>query len=317
MAPFTISISGPDDIGRATLLKLIPKSWKFDLAKPLHHFQSKLGVLTESTREARDAWWFPSSQSTTNFDGSDVDIVQTLYRACQNRHNSVSTGLFDRSGIMIEALSAARVATAGALSLEGAQLRVRTILSGFDFPHETTSIFLRRSGSLSEAIQSGIRLEEKRIGKPPGAAFAQFQEHLQEALEHQIEAGRYDVVLDVPHDEPIISTLHRVVEAIRERLPGPDSLDPSHFPHLLSTVRCVVALGGLSESGKSTTATSLVSRHNLNSAQALSTLELGRSGGAFRFKVAYLEHIASPCLGKSVYALAPKERALQVISRIG
>ena len=227
---------------------------------------------------------------------------------------AIPGSILDRSAIMFEAVCAARIALVNSIPIEEAERRVASILAGRQFPRDTISIILRRPGSIHMAVVECLRHEELRNKRPSTPNYRHYQQLLHEALDRQIAAKKYSIVIDIPYGQNHITTLDHIVRAVHSSIP-PDTVQ-SLFPYLLGRVKCVLAFGGLSECGKSTTATAIVARHNARSATSLSTLDLGRSGGAFRLKLVYLEGRASARIGKSLYSQGERTWALEVIHEL-
>ena len=327
----SISLSGPDNIGKTTLINLIPRSWPITIIGPIHEYNDSLASMVNSQDDTFKGWWFGNSNRMPE---SDEGFVKMMAQSCTARHAAATLceegttmgqvdangvpvnlpgSLLDRSSIMFEAVCSARIATVRCLPLDEAERRVQSILADIHtfFPSETISIVLQRKGSMKEAAEECLRCEGKRSGKTPDDQYITYQHHLHQAIDRQIRAGRYTALVPVDYGEPFTHILTKIVNVIRQ-IVAPNTL----FPHLLSGVKCIVALGGLSECGKSTTATSLVYRHNQRSASAFSMLELGRQSGAFRMKTIYLEGLATTRIGQSVYSLGANKWALEVIHEL-
>lgn len=322
MPRFTISLSGPDNIGKSTLLALFPRGWPVEHVGGIHHFDARFSTLMKGDGFFGIGWPADAEQGQfraglphPKVEGaaSDEEFVQTVVRACIARHTAVqathdkanSTASFpgaalDRSGLMFEAVCAARIALVNHIPLSEAETRVTAILKklGLAFPSETVRIILRRRGSLDDAVK--WTLDEQARFHTVTAPYPVYQRLLHEALYRQIEAGRYTDVIERDHEETFLATLAKITDAMRAR-----SERPAVFHPLLEHLHCCPAFGGLSECGKSTTATEVVNR-----GFAIS------QGGAFRMKIGFLLDSASARLGRRVYELPENDQALELVHEL-
>lgn len=158
----SISLSGSNNIGKTTLLNLIPRSWPITTTGPIHDYDDPLAsMVMKSPNDTFKGWWLGSS--TSRVCESDEGLVKMLARSCTARHaaatlyeegtnirqvvaNGVTVNLpgslLDCSSIMFEAVCSARIATVRSIPLPEAEHLVQSILldSNASFPSETISI---------------------------------------------------------------------------------------------------------------------------------------------------------------------------------
>lgn len=268
----TVAVSGPDNVGKSTQIRLLARRADVTGAGPLDAHDPRWA---DAHGLGLADWWFHRASLE-----EVVDVLACSYLA---RAAAVapadSARLVDRGLPMLEASVVATAAVREALGYEAAAQRAADLLTGY-----------RREMEQAEAAEWGVLLLHA-TGPSAGAAralareqevtpaYAAFQQVLNTHLHAQAGQGRFAETIVVA-DRPILDVQHELCILLRDRfgVPAPDVA--------LHGVR-VVALGGLSESGKSTAGGYLATRH-----------------GHSRLKIGYLLQVAADRCGiADVYTL--------------
>ncbi|MFJ5884017.1 nucleotidyltransferase domain-containing protein [Kitasatospora cineracea] len=279
-APATIAFSGPDNVGKTKQLGI--------LLRRLGPAGTSGGPL-----DAFDLWWSDIIAGPGGMGGwwwehgpveAVADVLASSYLERARRLGDAPVRLVDRGIPMLEATLAATVAVREGLSADAAADRALKLLEPF-----------RAGLAGAEAAEFGVLLlhhEDPEVGaaralsheKSVTPAYAAYQRHLHAQLHRLAADGRWSNII-VVNGRPVVAVqdelrrlLHQVVPAVPARaLPG---------------VR-VVALGGLSECGKSSAGEYLRVQH-----------------GHARLKIGYLLEDAARWAGVAdPYALPPVLRA--------
>ena len=285
--PMTISLSGPDNVGKTTQLELFPRSFSIVLIGGLHDCDTKISQMLKDG--SLNDWWWNSSEE---------DFVCTVYAAVGRRYRdakaneSATFALFDRGKAMFDAVTAAVLATKSRDGdLHEARKRRDSILreNNFQIPDEEITILLKFGKTLEESVKLSLGRETR----PVDDQYRRYQTLLQRELQHQEELGVYQHTIFADG----IDTYRAVQDEIR-RIVRSRSNDPRLTP-MLSNLNYVYAFAGLSESGKSTFAQKLC--------------DLYGSSVAFRSKIVYFNDEASEAMKKSIYDLPEKEQAMLLL----
>ena len=241
-----VALSGPDNVGKSTQARLLARRGGM----------TGLGALDAHDPRwapARSAgladWWFrdaPVSEVT------DVLACSYLARA-GTAVGEPRTWLADRGMPMLEASVAATVAVREHLGCEAAAARVAQLLAPYQQDLER-----------AEAAEVGVLLlhdDDPGAGaaralareQHVSARYAAYQRALHAHLHAQARGGRFAAVITAG-DRSILAVQHEIAVRLGE-WPGLD------VPEVALQQVKVVALGGLSESGKSTAGHYLATRH--------------------------------------------------------
>lgn len=267
-----VAVSGPDNVGKSTQIRLLAREAGLTEAGPLDaHDPRWAGAHALGLAD----WWFRRAALE-----EVVDVLACSYLARSATADSAGTvRLVDRGVPMLEATVVATAAVRESLGYEAAARRGRELLAAY-----------RDGLDRAEAREWGVALlhaPEPVAGTRQALArerevtptYAAYQRALNDHLHVLAAAGRFAHTI-VVGDRPILDVQHELRVLLRDQL-------GLSIPGLaLHRVR-VVALGGLSESGKSTAGAYLASRH-----------------GYARLKIGYLLEVAAARCGiADVYAL--------------
>jgi cytidylate kinase len=241
-----VAMSGPDNVGKSTQVRLLGRrTGMADLGALDAHDPRWPGAHSAGLAE----WWFgaaPVSEVT------DVLACSYLARAASGG-NDHGMRLADRGVPMLEATVVATAAVREHLGHGAAADRAAQLLAPY-----------RRELEQAEAAETGILLlhdDDPEAGaaralsreKQASARYAAYQRALNAHLHAQARSARFAVAITVA-GRSILSVQHEIGVRLGELL----GLDVPEVA--LQRVR-VVALGGLSESGKSTAGHYLATRH--------------------------------------------------------
>jgi hypothetical protein len=268
----SVGVSGPDNVGKSTQIRLLARQAGMFSAGPLDAYDPRRA---EAHALGLADWWFrraPIEQV--------VDVLACSYLArAATPTPADSARLADRGLPMLEASVVATTAAREGLGYEAAAQRAADLLIGY-----------RRDLERAEAAEWGVVLlhaDEPAAGtaralareRQVTATYAVYQRALNTYLHAQASNGRFAATVVVA-GRPILAVQQELRTLLRDQhvMPVRDVA--------LSQVQ-VVALGGLSESGKSTAGAYLTTRH-----------------GYARLKIGYLLQTAADRYGVAdVYAL--------------
>ncbi|MGA5819905.1 nucleotidyltransferase domain-containing protein [Kitasatospora sp. NPDC094028] len=276
----TVAVSGPDNTGKTKQLGILARRLGAAAtpAGPLDAHDKRWAGIKE---RGMGAWWWQDAPVE-----EVADVLASSYLA-RSRHPLTAGAvlrLVDRGMPMLEASLAATLAVREDLDARRAADRARRLLEPFtdallDAEASERSILLLHD----ENPEVGTRLSlshEKTVTD----TYAAYQRHLHEQIHRLADASRFDAVVLVA-GRPVVA----VQDELRRLL---------HPHHPVVPAGClpgvgVVALGGPSESGKSSAGEYLRTRHAHD-----------------RLKIGYLLEAAAAHAGiQAPYALAPVVRA--------
>jgi cytidylate kinase len=267
-----VAVSGPDNVGKSTQIRLLAREPGVTEAGPLDaHDPRWPGAHAQGLAD----WWFRHAALEEVVDVLACSYLARSAAACSDDE----VRLVDRGMPMLEATVVATAAVRERLGYQAAVRRAGELLAAY-----------RADLERAEAGEWGIVLlhaEDPAAGTERALArerqvspvYAAYQRVLNDHLHALAAAGRFAQTI-VVGDRPILDVQHEVRVLVRDRLGVP-------VPALALHRVQVVALGGLSESGKSTAGAYLAARH-----------------GYARLKIGYLlEAAAARCGVADVYAL--------------
>ncbi|HVB43261.1 MAG TPA: hypothetical protein VNF47_11220 [Streptosporangiaceae bacterium] len=268
----TVAVSGPDNVGKSTQIRLlacergVAKAGSLDAHDPRWE-DARAGGLAD--------WWFGRA--------AIEEVVDVLARSYLARSaTTVTTGavqLVDRGMPMLEASVVATAAVRELLGYEAAVQRARELLASYRDEMDRAGAgewgVLLLHAAEPEAGTARVLAREREVTQ----RYAAYQRVLNEHLHALAGAGRFARTI-VVGDQPILDVQHELRVLLRDRL-------GLSVPGLALHEVHVTALGGLSESGKSTAGAYLATRH-----------------GYARLKIGYLLEVAAARCGiADVYAL--------------
>jgi cytidylate kinase len=268
----TIAVSGPDNVGKSTQIRLLRRQAGMADAGPLDAYDARWA---RARKAGLADWWFAAAPVE---EVVDVLACSYLARAAASAEESSAVRLVDRGMPMLEASVVATAAVRERLSYAAAVDRAAAVLSPYQ-----PDLDMARSGEIGLLLLHANDLEdgvaralarEHQVNPRYGAYQRILQQHL-----YQLAAGGQFAHAVTVAGRPILAITREIAAWLsRNGLPAPSVA--------LSTVR-VLALGGLSESGKSTAGHYLALRH-----------------GYARLKIGYLLETAAARQGvDDVYAL--------------
>ena len=288
--PYTISLNGPDNVGKTTQIGLLPSHCTVCKVGGLHASDEKIGEM-QRQRLLRDWWWGSSNEEFT------CSIFGALRRrqcdSIASEHSVIN--IFDRGVAMFEAVAVAVIAIKSAdHDLSKARMVLNTILetNHLQVPKEKLAILLRHGDSLEESLQITMGREVDSGDE----RYRTYQLLLQSELERQERSGVYQHVIKVE----VTSSIGEIQDKLREVILR-YTQNPLFLP-MIHNVNYRYAFSGLSESGNSSVAEKFCSHHG--------------SAQAFRAKIVYFNDLISERLGKSVYSLPEQDQALLLVHEL-
>jgi hypothetical protein len=268
----TVALSGPDNVGKSTQIRLLIREADLIGAGPLD-------VHDERWADAHAAgladWWFrvaPLEQVVDTLACSYLSRAATANPADRVR-------LVDRGVPMLEASVVATAAVRENLPYDAAVQRAGDLLAAYQHDLQRAEsgewgvLLLHAAEPLSGAA---LAIARERKVTP---TYAAYQRVLNVHLHAQAGANRFAATIVVA-DRSIVDVQDEIRGLLRDRL-------GLSVPGMALRRARVVALGGLSESGKSTAGAYLANRH-----------------GYARLKIGYLLQVAADRCGiADVYAL--------------
>jgi hypothetical protein len=267
-----VAVSGPDNVGKTTQIRLLARvgglaeAGALDAHDPRWAGAHALGLAD---------WWFRRAALE-----EIVDVLACSYlaRSATARPAGIAW-LVDRGMPMLEASVVATVAVRECLNYRAAAQRAKELLADYrdDLQRAEAGEFGVLLLHAAEPVAGTMRALAREREVTP--TYATYQRVLNEHLHALAAAGRFAETI-VAADRPILDVQHDLREVLRHRL-------GLRIPGMALHRVDVVALGGLSESGKSTAAGYLATRH-----------------GYARLKIGYLLDVAAAQCGiANVYEL--------------
>lgn len=242
-----VAVSGPDNVGKSTQLRILARRIgpSAALAGSLDAYDTRWRAITEL---GMADWWF---EQATVEEVADVLACSYLERA----HQAPKSGLWlvDRGIPMLEASVAATVGVREELSSQAAADRARSILAAYDqgireAESAERSVVLLHENDLDAGVAKSLAREPS-----VGPVYAAYERQLHTQIERLIAEGRFAATI-VTGDLPIMSVQARLRELVHDA--------GIEVPLCRLPQTTVLALGGLSESGKSTAAEHLRVQHD-------------------------------------------------------
>lgn len=268
----TVAVSGPDNVGKSTQIRLLTRLAGVVSAGPLDAHDPRW---VDAHALGLADWWFHRAALE-----QVVDVLACSYLA--RSASAAAAGvmqLADRGLPMLEASVVATAAVREDLGHEAAVQRAADLLAGYRSDLERAEaaewgVLLLHATRPSAGVARALAREREIT---PG--YAVYQRILNTHLHALAASGRFAETIVVAV-RPILDVHHELRILLRDRLGVP-------VPDLALHQVGVVALGGLSESGKSTAGAYLATRH-----------------GYARLKIGYLLQVAADRYGiADVYAL--------------
>ncbi|MFC8588761.1 nucleotidyltransferase domain-containing protein [Streptomyces sp. NPDC057217] len=279
--PVSVAFSGPDNTGKTKQIGILARRMgpAATSAGPLDHYDPRwAGGMAR--------WWFETGPVE-----EVADILATSYLARSRHPFSAPVRLLDRGIPMLEASVAATVAVREELGAAQAAVRACLLLA----PYENDL----RAAEESEYALVLLHCDDPEEGTRRSLAheatvteiYAAYQRHLHEQINRLVDEGRFPMAIRIGN-RPTVAVqdeVRRLLSPLHPDIPG----------RALAGVH-VTALGGMSESGKSTAGEYLRTQH-----------------GHARLKIGYLVEDAADRAGiRDPYRLAPVVRAELIVDAL-
>ncbi len=268
----TVAVSGPDNVGKSTQIRLLARESGVIAAGPLDAYDPRWA---EANTSGLADWWFRRAALE-----EVVDVLACSYLTRSAGADSAgAVRLVDRGMPMLEASVVATAAVRERLGYEAAVARAEELLAPYRDDLNAGEagewgVLLLHAAEPTAGARRALAREQEVT-----PAYATYQRVLNDHLHVQAAAGRFAQVIMVV-DRSILDVQDELRGLLRDQLGVP-------VPGVALCRVQVVALGGLSESGKSTAGAYLAARH-----------------GYARLKIGYLlEVAASRCGIADVYVL--------------
>ncbi|MFI1979004.1 nucleotidyltransferase domain-containing protein [Streptomyces wedmorensis] len=244
--PVSVAFSGPDNSGKTKRIGILARRMGRAAASagPLDHYDPRWAAI-KAGGMAR--WWFETGPVE-----EVADVLATSYLERSRHPFSAPVRLLDRGIPMLEASVAATVAVREDLGAEQAADRARILLA----PYETDL----RAAEESEHTLVLLHCDDPEEGTRRSLAhevtvtgtYAAYQHHLHEQLNRLVDEGRFPMAVRIG-DRPTVAIQDEVRRLLAPRHPDVPG-------RALAGVH-ITALGGMSESGKSTAGEYLRTQH--------------------------------------------------------
>ena len=241
-----VALSGADNTGKTTQLRILARRIAplANLAGPLDDHDPRWSGIHET---GMASWWFEKAPVE---EVADVLACSYLERAHQPRHAGLR--LVDRGIPMLEASLAATVAVRDDLDAPRAAERACQLLARYDTDLRVAEAAERSVVLLHDADPA--EAAARSLAREPAAdcRYAAYQRSLNIQVHRLVSEGRFETVM-ITGDRPIIAIQAELRQHLGRMVPP--------VPPCALAALTVIAIGGLSESGKSTAADYLRSRH--------------------------------------------------------
>ncbi|MFF5440952.1 nucleotidyltransferase domain-containing protein [Streptomyces achromogenes] len=283
--PVSVAFSGPDNTGKTKQIGILARRMGPAAASagPLDHYDPRWSAI-KAGGMAR--WWFETGPVE-----EVADVLATSYLERSRHPFSAPVRLLDRGIPMLEASVAATVAVREDLGAEQATDRARHLLSSYG-----TDLRVAEEGEHALVL---LHCDDPEEGTRRSLAhevtvtevYAAYQRRLHEQINRLVGDGRFPMAIRIG-DRPTVAVqdeVRRLLAPLHPEVPG----------RALAGVH-VTALGGMSESGKSTAGEYLRTQH-----------------GHARLKVGYLiEDAAGRAGNHDPYRLGPVVRAELIVDAL-
>ncbi|WP_405681565.1 nucleotidyltransferase domain-containing protein [Streptomyces sp. NBC_01238] len=244
--PVSVAFSGPDNTGKTKQIGILARRMgrAATSAGSLDHYDPRWAAI-KAGGMAR--WWFETGPVE-----EVADVLATSYLERSRHPFSAPVRLLDRGIPMLEASVAATVAVREDLGAEQAAERARLLLTSYETDLRAAeegehALVLLHCDEPEEGTRRSLAHEATVTG-----IYAAYQRHLHEQINRLVDDGRFPMSIRIA-DRPTIA----VQDEVRQLLAP---LHPEVPGRALAGVH-VIALGGMSESGKSTVGEYLRTQH--------------------------------------------------------
>ncbi|WP_327259035.1 nucleotidyltransferase domain-containing protein [Streptomyces sp. NBC_01240] len=244
--PVSVAFSGPDNTGKTKQIGILARRMRraATSAGPLDHYDPRWAAIKVG---GMARWWFETGPVE-----EVADVLATSYLERSRHPFSAPVRLLDRGIPMLEASVAATVAVREDLGAAQAADRARLLLA----PYETDL----RTAEEGERALVLLHCDDPEEGTRRSLAhevtvteiYAAYQRHFHEQINRLVDDGRFPMSIRIG-DRPTVAIQDEV-----RRLLAP--LHPDVPGRALAGVH-ITALGGMSESGKSTAGEYLRTQH--------------------------------------------------------
>ncbi|WP_405856050.1 nucleotidyltransferase domain-containing protein [Streptomyces sp. NBC_00090] len=245
-APVSVAFSGPDNTGKTKQIGILARRMgrAATSAGPLDHHDPRWAAIKAG---GMASWWFETGPVE-----EVADVLATSYLERSRHPFSAPVRLLDRGIPMLEASVAATVAVREDLGAEQAADRARTLLAPYETDVRTVeegerALVLLHCDDPEEGTRRSLAHEATVTD-----TYAAFQRHLHEQINRLVDEGRFPMGIRIG-DRPTVAIqdeVRRLLAPLHPEVPG----------RALAGVH-VTALGGMSESGKSTAGEYLRTQH--------------------------------------------------------
>lgn len=241
-----LAISGADNTGKTTQLRILARriSPVADLAGPLDDHDHRWAAIHET---GIASWWFEDAPVE---EVADVLACSYLERARQPLMRPLR--LVDRGIPMLEASLAATLAVRGNLDPADADQRAARLLTSYDSDLRRAEAAERSVVLLHDTEPAASAARSVAREAAADSRYAAYQRHLHIQIHRMADDGRFDTVI-ITKDRSIIAIQAELREHLRDGQPPVPRCELARVG--------VVAIGGMSESGKSTAAEYLRTQH--------------------------------------------------------
>jgi adenylylsulfate kinase-like enzyme len=274
----TISLSGADNVGKTTQMSYMPIKG-VELRSSIHSYDDQMNDLVQ--KGTIKEWWFTRS--------SHEEFINVIMRAVNKRasitsENITNFNIYDRGGIMFEAVCIATVAFKEKCDLTQAEKIYNLAIEkcAINIPCEDIRILLKH--------------EHDQL-------YDEYQKLLQKQLQIQELTNKYTDVINVTNMS-VVQVQNEIRAIVRNYCLSSSIQTAAHFNPMFEHVNVIIAFGGMSEAGKSSLAEGTCRK--LESAGVEST----------RLKIAYFMELASKALGSDVYQLPEEKQADELVKQL-
>lgn len=235
----SVAFSGPDNTGKTKQIGILARRMgpAATSAGPLDHYDPRWAAIKA---DGMARWWFETGPVQ-----EVADVLATSYLERSRRRFSTSIRLLDRGIPMLEASVAATVAVRESLSTPQATDRARLLLAPYEADLRAAeagerALALLHCGDPEEGTRRSLAHEVTVTD-----TYASYQRHLHEQINRLVADGRFAMSIRIG-DRPTLTVqdeIRRLLAPLHPNVPG----------RALAGVH-ITALGGMSESGKSTAA---------------------------------------------------------------
>ena len=290
---FTISLNGPDNVGKTIQINYMPKH--VEIRRSIHKHDDYMSDV--GNKNNLQEWCLMKSTHEEHINIIMSDVNKRAHIPADINTNFIA---FDCGSIMFEAICIATIACKEKCDLTLAEGIYNLIIEKYaiKIPHEDIRILLKHGKDLEASLRiSSMRKHEH------DQLYDEYQKLLQTQLQIQELNNKYTDVINVTNMS-IVQVQNEIRAIIRNYCLSSSIETAVHFNPMFEHVNAIIAFDGMSELDKSVLAE--------GTCRKLESVGVT----CIRPKIAYFMELASNALGNDVYQLSEEKQADELVKQL-